>query len=578
MVMVMGMVMAWPAAYTARRPPTRAHHSRLHLMPYDQDAFISYAHIDNEPITAGQKGWVTQFHATLQTMLSQRLGERARIWRDDKLDGDDVFADAIVEQFTKTAVLVSILSPRYLRSEWCTRELREFCAAVERSGKIGGSHKSRVFKVVKTPVDAALTLPDVMQATLGYDFWADEDGAPKELDPAFGDQARQEFLSRISRLAWSLAQSLQQLRSEDSTGGVAPITAPAAAIAPGSTAVPATAKPAVYLAYCGRDLNEVREQLATELRVHGHRVLPDEPLPMTEDALVPMVQELLARCAVAVHLVGRSVGPVPDGPSGRSLAMVQNDCAAQSCERSSLRRIIWLPAGVSGERAEQQAFIEALLRDPAQQRGADLLRGDVEALKATLHRALLPAQPAPPAPSALGQHRVVAGGRRGQHRAGGDVFGHGLASGDAPRGRLAGLATTGLQQRTHRQSRTATRDQTRRAGQARCVRAVRRPRPAERGRHLAPAPSRSRLVGAQVRAGAIVARHCANSLHPRHRRRASTRPFRPVQTLGLGRGAARIREEQRRHVVHQPVRGLAGPAQSSRVGPPFEGHRFAGQG
>ena len=99
-------------------------------MIYEQDAFISYAHIDNEPISAGQKGWVTQFHATLQTMLSQRLGERARIWRDDKLDGNDIFADEIVDQFNKTALLVSILRPRYLRSEWCTRELQEFCAAV----------------------------------------------------------------------------------------------------------------------------------------------------------------------------------------------------------------------------------------------------------------------------------------------------------------------------------------------------------------------------------------------------------------------------------------------------------------
>ena len=114
------------------RSLARVHHPRLHLMPYDQDAFISYAHIDNEPITTGQKGWVTQFHATLQTMLSQRLGERARIWRDDKLDGDDVFADAIVEQFTKTAVLVSILSPRYLRSEWCTLGRRRRCT--ERAG------------------------------------------------------------------------------------------------------------------------------------------------------------------------------------------------------------------------------------------------------------------------------------------------------------------------------------------------------------------------------------------------------------------------------------------------------------
>ena len=79
-------------------------------MSFDQDAFISYAHLDNEPLTPGQ----SQFHATLQAMLSQRLGEKARIWRDDKLDGNDVFADEIVDQFAKTALLVSILSPRYV--------------------------------------------------------------------------------------------------------------------------------------------------------------------------------------------------------------------------------------------------------------------------------------------------------------------------------------------------------------------------------------------------------------------------------------------------------------------------------
>lgn len=371
-------------------------------MTYEQDAFISYAHIDNEPISAGQKGWVTQFHATLQTMLSQRLGERARIWRDDKLAGHDIFSDEIVKQFTKTAVLVSILSPRYLRSEWCTRELREFCAAAERGGRLGATNKSRVFKVVKTPVDPAALLPDAMQATLGYEFFEEDNGAPRELDPAFGDEARQEFLSRISRLAWSLAQSLQQLRALDPASGADP-TNPAV----GNTApFTAPARPAVYLAHCGRDLNEVREQLATELRMHGHEVLPTQPLPQSEELLVPELDALLARCAVSVHLVGRSVGPVPDGPSGRSLAMLQNDRAAQRCEDSTLKRIIWLPEGVSGERAEQQAFIDALQRDATLQRGADLLRGDVEALKSTLHRALKPADPPKAAPWAAGQRRV----------------------------------------------------------------------------------------------------------------------------------------------------------------------------
>ncbi len=372
-------------------------------MPFEQDAFISYAHIDNEPITSGQKGWVSQFHATLQTMLSQRLGERARIWRDDKLAGNDIFADEIVKQFNKTALLVSIISPRYLRSEWCTRELREFCEAVERAGGLTDAHKSRVFKVVKTPIDPDLPLPDVMRAMLGYEFFEDADGTPRELDPAFGDEARQEFLSRISRLAWSLAQTLQQLRA---------LAAPAAPSSE-SAAEPVTAgKPAVFLAYCGRDLNEVREQLATELRMHGHEVLPSQPLPTNEEAVVTELGAMLERCAVAVHLVGRSVGPVPDGPSGRSLVMLQNDCAAKRCEDSPLRRIIWLPAGVSGERAEQQAFIDALQRDEAPQRGADLLRGDVEALKSTVHRALQPAEPAPTALVASAAATAVGGAPR----------------------------------------------------------------------------------------------------------------------------------------------------------------------
>ena len=400
-----GMETALVPSYTDHGPPPACSLAST-AMTYEQDAFISYAHIDNEPISAGQKGWVTQFHATLQTMLSQRMGERARIWRDDKLAGDDVFADEIVAQFNKTALLVSILSPRYLRSEWCTRELHEFCAAVERGGNLGTANKSRVFKIVKTPLDPGTALPAPIQATLGYEFYEEDGGAPRELDPAFGDEARQEFLSRISRLAWSLAQSLQQLRAL--TAPAAAAAATAAANQPLATAAMTTppARPTVYLAHCGRDLNEVREQLATELRMHGHEVLPTQPLPQSEELLLPELDALLARCAVAVHLVGRSVGPVPDGPSGRSLTMLQNDCAARRCEHSDLRRIIWLPTGVSGERAEQQTFIDALQREATLQLGADLLRGDVEALKGTLHRALELADTPKALPAATGQTRV----------------------------------------------------------------------------------------------------------------------------------------------------------------------------
>ena len=65
-------------------------------MNFEQNLFISYAHIDDAPLNAGEKGWITRFHATLNAMLSMRLGRDAKIWRDEKLQGNDVFSDEIV--------------------------------------------------------------------------------------------------------------------------------------------------------------------------------------------------------------------------------------------------------------------------------------------------------------------------------------------------------------------------------------------------------------------------------------------------------------------------------------------------
>jgi TIR domain len=366
-------------------------------MSFEQDAFISYAHIDNEPLTPGQKGWVSQFHKTLEAMLSQRLGEKARIWRDEKLDGNDIFADEIVGQFAKTALLVSILSPRYVRSEWCTRELQEFCKAAAQSGGVTLGNKSRVFKVIKTPFEQATVLPEPVQQSLGYPFYALDGDDPKELDPAFGDEARQQFLSKLSSLAWEIAKCLQLLAQSVPAQGAGPAAAPTGSV--------------VFLADCGSDLRDVRERLATELRMHGHEVLPAQQLPSSEDTLRPELKAQLERSALAIHLVGSSVGPVPDGPSGRSLAMLENELAAQRCRQSALRRIIWLPEGVAGERAEQQTFIDALQRDAALQFGADLVRGDVETLKGAMHMALrrieMPAAPNGTVPAAAHADRRV---------------------------------------------------------------------------------------------------------------------------------------------------------------------------
>src|SRR3954451_14080470 len=90
------------------------------FMDFEQNLFISFTHIDNQPLTDGDKGWITRFHATLKTLLSMRMGREAKIWRDDKLQSNDGVSDQIIEQLNRSATLVSIVSSLYLQSEWCT--------------------------------------------------------------------------------------------------------------------------------------------------------------------------------------------------------------------------------------------------------------------------------------------------------------------------------------------------------------------------------------------------------------------------------------------------------------------------
>jgi hypothetical protein len=338
---------------------------------FKTDLFISYAHIDDQPLSPEQKGWISRFHASLEALLSMRLGRKAAIWRDPKLRGNDVFGDEIVDQFSNTAVLVSVVTPRYLNSDWCTKEIREFCAQAEKSGGIVVANKARVFKVLKTPVDTQDSLPDAVKDLLGYEFFRVEGDTPLELDPAYGETFGQDYNRKVGQLAWDVKELVEGLvRSvglEDQRAG---------------------AKTAIYLAECSYDRKQDRETLEGELRRLGYGVLPDRELPRDEAGYVDAVEGLLSDCRLAVHLIGASRGAVPDGPSEKSTAELQNELAVRRSRNAGLKRVIWLPDGTQTDHAAQQAFLEALHNDPEAQFGADLITGDFEALKTTIYATL----------------------------------------------------------------------------------------------------------------------------------------------------------------------------------------------
>jgi hypothetical protein len=347
-------------------------------MEFQRHLFISYAHIDNVPLTEHQQGWITRFHDSLSAMLGMRIGRKAVIWRDAKLSGNDIFADEIIQQFPKTELLISVLTPRYVDSEWCAREVKEFCKCAEATGGLVVGNKSRVLKVIKMPVDNEDSLPPVMREMLGYPFYVfDEQQVPLELDPAYGDEFTKKYNLKLAKLAYDIAGLIKKIESP-----AAPMDntreAPAAA----------DTKPAIYLAECSFDRRNTREALESELRLHGYPVLPDKQLPKAEEEYIAAVEGFLARCELSIHLVGAKYGVVPDGPSEKSVSVLQNELAIERHKQAGLRRIISLPEGTRSESAVQQDFITRLLKDAELQSGADLVTGDTEELKGAVHAAL----------------------------------------------------------------------------------------------------------------------------------------------------------------------------------------------
>src|SRR5580700_1356418 len=372
-------------------------------MAFEKQVFISYAHIDNEPLSEKQLGWITRFHVSLSAMLSMRIGRKAEIWRDNKLSGNDIFADEILQQFPQTALLISVVTPRYVNSEWCTREAREFCRTAELTGGVVVDNKSRVLKVVKIPGGDENPLPEPMKLALGYPFYVfDDQQTPLELDPAYGEEFTQKYNLKMAKLAFDIAQLIKKIETE-------PI--PTVATAPASES---KTKPSIYLADCSFDRREDREAINADLRLHGYPILADVQLPMDEETFLAELDKVMGRCKLSVHIVGAKYGVVPDGPSEKSLIVLENEVAIRYSKNAGLKRIIWIPSGTHSDSTRQQHFIDSLLKDAEAQFGADLITGDLEDLKAAIHAALkkietaeVPAPPKAPAEATEADTKLV---------------------------------------------------------------------------------------------------------------------------------------------------------------------------
>jgi hypothetical protein len=354
-------------------------------MNFQGDAFISYAHMDNVELIEGRKGWVTNLHRALEIRVGQLLGKPPEIWRDPKLQGNDAFGETLMERLRRVASLISVVSPRYVKSEWARRELAEFWKAAEQQGGVHFRNKARIFKVLKTPVPLELHPPE-LGTMLGYQFFnIDPDtGRVRELDEVFGPEAQRDFWMRLDDLAHDICCLLEMLEPT------------------GTAVVPTSdkARGAVFLAETTFDLRQQREVIKRDLQQHGYTVLPAGPLPHVESEVKEAVRRDLAQCRMSIHLIGKNFSLVPEG-GVQSLLEIQNELAIERSSQADFSRLLWIPPGLQVEDERQQKVIEHLRMDPRIQKGADLLETFLEDLRTVIDGRLKDAQkPAPePAPA-----------------------------------------------------------------------------------------------------------------------------------------------------------------------------------
>lgn len=346
---------------------------------FTEDIFISYRHLDNQSIS-GSNGWVDDFHKRLSIRLEQFLGREARIWRDPRLQGGVDFAAEIGERIEKTKVLLTVLSPGYIESEWCLRELREFCRHAGRNGGLRVGNRTRAVKVVKTMIPHDKHPPE-LDKELGYEFYQidEESKIPREFSPQEGGYQHQRYEQKIYDLAWYLKELLEILDEHQ------PVPPP-----------PDKAR-TVYMAHTTADRSYDREKVMYELRDRGYHVLPDREPSLRADSYVAEVRENLRQSRLSVHLIGETYGTIPDGEEEKSIVHLQNELAAEHCgEDPDFARLIWMPVGLSATGTRQRNFIEHLKTSGEAQRGAEVLERSFEELKNRVIEKLTPPKPPPP--------------------------------------------------------------------------------------------------------------------------------------------------------------------------------------
>ena len=274
---------------------------------YEYDVFVSYAHVNNSPVEGAKQGWVDTLVANLRSALGRKLGrsEAFELWVDEqKLRGNNEVSDHIPAQVNQSALFFAILSPGYVSSSFCLKELQAFLDSR------GGRSDERLFIVDLEFLDEDIhKMPEAFRDPRKYRFWKrDSHEKPRTIGwplPRFDDpDDRKSYYPLIEDLATEIVKKLDKLKKSSKP----PAIQAEPRSAPRTTAL---------LAQVTDDLDDRRDEVRRYLDQAGIDALPMRTYPLDRAGFENALVSDLAKCTAFVQLLGAKVGPCPpDVPDG----------------------------------------------------------------------------------------------------------------------------------------------------------------------------------------------------------------------------------------------------------------------
>lgn len=267
---------------------------------YQHDIFLSYAHVDDAavPGSRNETGWVSTFYDVLNYEVRQRLGraDAHTPWKDDDLRYDQSLTRQLLETVRNSAILLVMLSPGYVRSDWCRRERTALLEGVRARGD------APVLVVEKEPVDGSV-LPEEFRDRKRFPFWTGTPDVPRTLGhprPNPDNPNHAPFYDKIADLSREIAKVLTELAPPPARSGLCDL--PVKPI--GKT---------VFLAQVTDDLEADRDSVRAFLDQRGIRALPPSGVyyPQEPKAFREAAEKDLQEADVFVQLLSGARGIRP---------------------------------------------------------------------------------------------------------------------------------------------------------------------------------------------------------------------------------------------------------------------------